>query len=68
MSPTAGQFVTETLEYDGGRQVTVYVPPDPADAIVFAGDGGWHISRLVGALDAATDAMHDGRRRTWAAR
>ena len=54
MSPTAGQFVTETCEYDGGRQVTVYVPPDPADAIVFAGDGGWHISRLGGALDAAT--------------
>jgi enterochelin esterase-like enzyme len=30
---------TEMLEYDGGRQVTVYVPPDPARAIVFAGDG-----------------------------
>jgi hypothetical protein len=23
-----GEFVTETFEYDGGRQVTVYVPPD----------------------------------------
>jgi enterochelin esterase-like enzyme len=54
MSPTAGQFVTETLEYDGGRQVTVYVPPDRAEAVVFAGDGGWHIARLGGALDAAT--------------
>jgi enterochelin esterase-like enzyme len=54
MAPTAGQFVTETFEYDGGRQVTVYVPPDPATAVVFAGDGGWHISRLGGALDAAT--------------
>ncbi len=54
MSPIAGQFVNETFEYDGGRQVTVYVPPDPAKAVVFAGDGGWHISRLGGALDAET--------------
>lgn len=54
MSPTAGEFVTETFEYDGGRQVTVYVPPDPAEAVVFAGDGGWHISRLGGARDPAT--------------
>ena len=53
MSPTAGQFVIETFEYDLGRQVTVYVPPDPAKAVVFAGDGEWHISRLAGALDAA---------------
>ena len=37
--PRAGEFVTETLEYDGGRQVTVYVPPDPPEAGVFAGDG-----------------------------
>jgi enterochelin esterase-like enzyme len=36
----AGEFVTETLpEYDGGRQVTVYVPPGPPEALVFAGDG-----------------------------
>ena len=40
MTPPAGQFVTETFGYDGGRQVTVYVPPDPAKAVVFAGDGG----------------------------
>jgi enterochelin esterase-like enzyme len=40
--PTAalpGEFVTETFEYDGGRQVTVYVPRDPPKLIVFAGDG-----------------------------
>jgi enterochelin esterase-like enzyme len=37
--PLAGELVTETLEYDGGRQVTVYVPPDPPEAVVFAGDG-----------------------------
>lgn len=48
---TAGQFVTETFNYDGGRQV--YVPPDPATAVVFAGDGGWHISKSGGALEPA---------------
>ena len=35
----SGAFVTGMLEYDGGRQVTVYVPPEPPEAIVFAGDG-----------------------------
>lgn len=35
----AGELVTERLEYDGGRDVTVYVPPDPPEAVVFAGDG-----------------------------
>ena len=39
MFPIAGQLVTETLAYDGGRQVTAYVPPSPPEAIVFAGDG-----------------------------
>jgi enterochelin esterase-like enzyme len=37
--PIAGELVTETLDYDGGRKVTVYVPPDPPEAVVFAGDG-----------------------------
>jgi enterochelin esterase-like enzyme len=32
-------LVTETFDYDGGRDVTVYVPPEPPEAIVFAGDG-----------------------------
>ncbi|HTW04471.1 MAG TPA: alpha/beta hydrolase-fold protein [Streptosporangiaceae bacterium] len=36
---TAGEFVTERFTYDGGRQVTVYVPPGPPEAVVFAGDG-----------------------------
>jgi hypothetical protein len=35
----AGELVTGTLDYDGGRQVTAYVPHDPPEAIVFAGDG-----------------------------
>src|SRR5277367_461196 len=34
-----GEIVTRMFEYDGGRQVTVYVPPDLPEAIVFAGDG-----------------------------
>jgi enterochelin esterase-like enzyme len=34
-----GRLITETLEYDGGRQVTAYVPSAPPEAIVFAGDG-----------------------------
>ncbi|MEJ7650676.1 MAG: alpha/beta hydrolase-fold protein [Nakamurella sp.] len=37
--PLSGHLVTETLPYDGGRRVTAYVPPAPAEAIVFAGDG-----------------------------
>ena len=48
----AGEFVTETFDYDGGRQVTVYVPPDPPEAIVFAGDGQT-ISQWGGLLEAA---------------
>jgi len=32
-------LVTETFDYDGARQVTVYVPAKPPQAIVFAGDG-----------------------------
>src|SRR5438874_4000742 len=51
--PIAGELVTETFEYDGGRQVTVYVPPDPPEAVVFGGDGGWHTSRLSEALEGA---------------
>jgi enterochelin esterase-like enzyme len=35
----AGDFVTEVFEYDAGRPVTVYVPPDPPEVVVFAGDG-----------------------------
>ena len=34
-----GKFVTERFDYDGGRHVTVYVPPFRPEAIVFAGDG-----------------------------
>jgi enterochelin esterase-like enzyme len=52
MADLAGEFVTESFEYDGGRQVTVYVPPDPPEAVVFAGDGQL-ISQWGGKLEAA---------------
>jgi hypothetical protein len=29
----------DTFEFDGGREVTVYIPDKPPEAIVFAGDG-----------------------------
>jgi len=38
-SSITGEFVTVTFNYDGGRQVTAYVPPLPPEAVVFAGDG-----------------------------
>jgi enterochelin esterase-like enzyme len=50
--PRAGDLVTETIEYDGGRRVTVYVPPDPPEAVVFAGDGQL-ISQWGSFLEAA---------------
>lgn len=50
--PIAGELVTETFDYDGGRQVSVYVPPDPPEAVVFAGDGQL-ISQWGGELEAA---------------
>jgi len=39
LAPRAGRLVTDTLDYDGGRQVTVYVPPVPPELVLFAGDG-----------------------------
>jgi enterochelin esterase-like enzyme len=52
MSSIAGELVSETFGYDGGRQVTVYVPPAPPEAVVFAGDGQL-ISQWGGTLEAA---------------
>jgi enterochelin esterase-like enzyme len=39
VASTEGELLTETFDYDGGRSVTVYVPRDPPEAVVFAGDG-----------------------------
>jgi pimeloyl-ACP methyl ester carboxylesterase len=52
MSSIAGELITETFDYDGGRDVTVYVPPDPPEAIVYAGDGQL-ISQWGGVLEGA---------------
>lgn len=52
VDPIAGALVTETFTYDGGRQVTVYVPPDPPAAVIFAGDGQL-ISQWGGYLEVA---------------
>jgi enterochelin esterase-like enzyme len=60
----SGELVTETLDYDGGRAVTVYVPARAPDAIVFAGDGqalapwGADLSRLVEAPDTMVVGVH----------
>ena len=35
----AGDLVTATFDYDNGRQVSVYVPPEWPDAIVFGSPG-----------------------------
>ncbi len=52
MSSLRGEIVTETFGYDGGRDVTVYVPPEPPEAFVFAGDGQL-ISPWGGVLEEA---------------
>src|SRR5258706_4017210 len=39
MSSTAGEFITETLELGGGRQVPGYVPAAAAEEVVLGGDG-----------------------------
>src|SRR3954454_16613252 len=52
MTSVAGELVTEAFEYDGGRPVTVYIPRDPPQALVFAGDGQL-IPQWGGVLEAA---------------
>src|SRR2546429_1222406 len=49
---SAGEVVTETFDYDGGRRVMDYIPADPPEAVVFAGDGQL-ISQWGGVLEAA---------------
>jgi enterochelin esterase-like enzyme len=46
------ELVTAAFEYDGGRQVTAYVPSDPPEAVVFAGDGQ-AVAQWGEVLDAA---------------
>jgi pimeloyl-ACP methyl ester carboxylesterase len=49
--PTQGNLITATMAYDGGRDVTVYAPPELPQAVVFAGDGQL-ISQWGGVLEA----------------
>jgi enterochelin esterase-like enzyme len=51
---SSSALVTETFEYDGGRQVTAYVPAETPQAIVFAGDGQL-ISQWGEFVNAAVD-------------
>jgi enterochelin esterase-like enzyme len=39
MASLAGELITETFDHDGGRQITVYLPAGPPEAVVYAGDG-----------------------------
>jgi enterochelin esterase-like enzyme len=50
--PIAGELIVETFDYDDARQVTVYMPPEPPTAVIFAGDGQ-RISQWGGFLEAA---------------
>jgi enterochelin esterase-like enzyme len=50
--PFVGELLTHTLDYDGGRQVTVYLPPRPPEAVVFAGDG-----QLIAPWGASLEAV-----------
>ena len=38
-SELVGRMVTKTLPFDGGRQVTVYIPSQSPGLFLFAGDG-----------------------------
>jgi len=51
--PNAGELVTDTLDFDGGRKVTVYLPPNPPEAVVFASDGQG-ISKWIESLEGST--------------
>ena len=52
MASLNGDLVTEAFEYDGGRQVTAYVPAAPPDSIVYCGDGQ-STTRWANALEEA---------------
>lgn len=51
-SVDGGRIVLDTLGYDGGRGVSVYLPPSPPTAVVFAADGE-SVARWGELLEAA---------------
>jgi len=55
MSSLKGVLTTKTFAFDGGRSITVYLPPHPADAVVFVADGGWHTELLARALESSVE-------------
>lgn len=59
----AGELVTETLDYDGGRQVTADIPPAQPEAVVFAGRTGSRHTR-----SSSSKTSGDGRSRATASR
>jgi enterochelin esterase-like enzyme len=48
----AGEVITETLPFDGGRPVTAYVPRARPGAVLFTGDGQL-VPRWANALESA---------------
>ena len=56
MASLRGSLVNETFDFDGGRRVTMYVPPGQRGSVVFAADGGWHTERLAHALEASAES------------
>lgn len=55
VSSLSGSLFTETFNFDGGRDLTVYVPPGRPDSVVYAADGGWHTERLARALERSVE-------------
>lgn len=53
MTTIAGDLFEGTLDDSAERRVTAYVPRGPAEAVVFAADGGWHIEGLSKGLEEA---------------
>lgn len=53
MSLSAGELITDTLPYDGGRPVTAYLPHRQVRTVVYTADGGWHVEPLAHALERA---------------
>jgi enterochelin esterase-like enzyme len=54
MSAITGKLVTETLNFDGGRQVTAYIPSSQPEAIIFAGDGH-QVPQWASVLEASSN-------------
>ncbi|MGI9614684.1 MAG: alpha/beta hydrolase [Acidimicrobiales bacterium] len=52
MTSVPGELASESFDYDGGRQVTVSLPSEPPEVILYAGDGQL-ISQWGDVLDEA---------------